>query len=393
MTQLREIADNRTICITLEYPPLPTETFINSHIQNLPSRVLVIEGWRQKIDGRMVLSLPRRIFYKFLRIVSGSNLEREQTAAYTKAYRENNVSAVLAEYGTTGTLTTEACSRLKIPLIVYFFGYDANLRSVLEEYSQLYQVMFREAASIIAVSRSIKAKLVALGAPPDKVHVIPCGVDCDRFAGGSPAKSEPLFLAVGRFTEKKGPQFTIRAFAKTHAAYPSARLRMIGDGPLLEECVILAKELGLEGVIEFSGTLAHSELETAMQQARCFVQHSVEASSGDSEGTPVAILEAGASGLPVISTRHAGIPDVVIEGETGFLVDERDFEGMAEHMILLAQDPVLAQRMGEAARRRIAHDFSIEGTILRLWRIIEACMNGVKPVAEESPSFANSADS
>ena len=165
---------------------------------------------------------------------------------------------------------------------------------------------------------------------------------------------------------------------------------MIGDGPLREECEDLAKTLGLEGVIEFSGTLAHSELETAMQQARCFVQHSVEASSGDSEGTPVAILEAGASGLPVISTRHAGIPDIVIEGETGFLVDERDFERMAEHMILLAQDPELAQRMGEAARRRIADDFSIEGTILRLWRIIEACM---KPVAEESPAFGSSADS
>jgi len=393
MTESRPTADNRTICITLENLPSPTETFINSHIQNLPSKILVVDGWRQKIDGRLVLSLPRRVFYKFLRIVSGSSLKREQTAAYTKVYRENNVSAVLAEYGTAGTLTSEACSRLKIPLIVYFFGYDATLRSVLEEYSEQYRAMFREAASIIAVSRSIKAKLVALGAPPDKVHVIPCGVDCGRFACGSPADSAPLFLAVGRFTEKKGPQFTIRAFAKTHAAYPTARLRMIGDGPLLEECVILAKTLGLEDVIEFSGALPHSELHAAMQEARCFVQHSVEASSGDCEGTPVVILEAGASGLPVISTRHAGIPDVVIEGETGFLVDERDFEGMAEHMILLAQEPVLAQRMGEAARRRIADDFSLEGTTSRLWQVIESCMNGVKPVAEESSSFASSADS
>ncbi|PYS71361.1 MAG: glycosyl transferase family 1 [Acidobacteria bacterium] len=381
MTESRPIADNRAICITLENLPSPTETFINNHIQNLPSRILVVEGWRQKLDGRLVLSLPRRVFYKFLRIVSSSSLKREQTAAYTKVYLENNVSAVLAEYGTAGTLTTEACARLGIPLIVYFFGYDATLRSVLEEYSEAYRVMFREAASLVAVSRSIKARLVSLGAPPDKVHVIPCGVDCDQFASGSPAQSEPLFLAVGRFTEKKGPQFTIKAFAKTHAAYPAARLRMIGDGPLLEECKNLAKSLDLDGLIEFSGSLPHSELHDAMQQARCFVQHSIEASSGDCEGTPVAILEAGASGLPVISTRHAGIPDVVIEGETGFLVDERDFEGMAEHMILLAQDPVLAQRMGEAARRRIADNFSIEGTTLRLWQVIESCMNGNKRVA------------
>ena len=353
----------------------------------------MVEGWRQKIDGRMVLSLPRRVFYKLLKIVTGSSLEREQTAAYTKVYRENNVSAVLAEYGTTGTLTTEACRRLKIPLIVYFFGYDATLRSVLEEYSQAYQVMFREAAAMIAVSRSIKAKLVSLGASADKIHVIPCGVDCGRFAGGTPGESEPLFLAVGRFTEKKGPQFTIKAFAKTHAAYPNARLRMIGDGPLLEECQDLARTLGVEDVIDFSGSLAHAELHAALQHARCFVQHSVEAASGDCEGTPVAILEAGASGLPVISTRHAGIPDVVIEGETGFLVDERDFEGMAEHMILLAQDPSLAQRMGEAARRRIADKFSIEGTTLKLWEVMESCMNGTPPVAEESPSFVSKTDS
>ena len=87
------------------------------------------------------------------------------------------------------------------------------------------------------------------------------------------------------------------------------------------------------------------------------------------------ILEAGGSGLPVISTRHAGIPDVVIEGETGFLVDERDVEGMAKHMLRIAEDPPLAARLGQAARKRIADHFSLEGAISALWQVIESCMS------------------
>jgi glycosyltransferase involved in cell wall biosynthesis len=251
----------------------------------------------------MVLSLPHRVFYKLLKIVTGSSLEREQTAAYTKVYRENNVSAVLAEYGTTGTLTTEACRRLKIPLIVYFFGYDATLRSVLEEYSQAYQVMFREAAAMIAVSRSIKAKLVSLGASTDKIHVIPCGVDCGRFAGGTPANLSLCFWQSVDLRKRKGRNLQSKLFAKTHAAYPNARLRMIGDGPLLEECQDMARTLGVEGVIDFSGSLAHAELHAALQHARCFVQHSVEAASGDCEGTQSRILEAGA--VVYRSSQHA----------------------------------------------------------------------------------------
>jgi glycosyltransferase involved in cell wall biosynthesis len=108
-----------------------------------------------------------------------------------------------------------------------------------------------------------------------------------------------------------------------------------------------------------------------MRRARAFVQHSVRTSYGDSEGTPVAVLEAGASGLPVVSTRHAGIKDVVIEGETGFLVDEGDIEGMAAHMLTLARDADLAGRMGRRAREHVAANFSMEQHIARLAEVLE----------------------
>jgi glycosyltransferase involved in cell wall biosynthesis len=147
---------------------------------------------------------------------------------------------------------------------------------------------------------------------------------------------------------------------------------MIGEGPLLEDCKMLVKELKIDDAVLFLGGQKHSVIEQEMQQARCFVQHSVVSPTGDCEGTPVAILEACATGLPVVSTRHAGIPDVVIEGETGFLVNENDELSMAEHMLQLAQDPSLAGRMGNAARTHIRKNFSKEQRLGNLWTLIDS---------------------
>src|SRR5438132_3366189 len=124
-----------------------------------------------------------------------------------------------------------------------------------------------------------------------------------------------------------------------------------------------------------------------MRRARCFVQHSIVAPSGDSEGTPVSILEAGATGLPVVSTRHAGIPDVVIEGETGFLVDEGDVHGMAEYMLRMIKEPELAGRMGAVAQKHIQENFSRARSLNRLWSIIESCIEA----KAESPDGKGSA--
>jgi len=268
----------------------------------------------------------------------------------------------------------EACQTAGVPLIVHFHGYDASVRSVLEAHSKTYPVMLREAAAVIAVSRSMQRKLVSIGGPAEKVHYNPCGIDCHQFSGSDPANAPPTFLAVGRFVDKKAPHLTIRAFAEVYRGYPEARLRMIGEGPLRKECEDLARELGISQASTFLSAQPHSVVQAEMREARCFVQHSVEAPSGDCEGTPVGILEAGASGLPVISTRHAGIPDVVIDGQTGLLVDERDVDGMAERMLQLARDPGLAAALGRGARQRIKAHFSLEESLGRLWEVIAGCI-------------------
>jgi glycosyltransferase involved in cell wall biosynthesis len=173
--------------------------------------------------------------------------------------------------------------------------------------------------------------------------------------------------------EKKAPHLLILAFSEVHRQRPDAQLRIIGDGPLLPFCRELVRQLRLGDSVEFLGVQPHERVQVEMRRSRGFAQHSIVASSGDSEGTPVAVMEASASGLPVIATDHAGIPDVVVDGVTGFLVDEGDVFAMASSMLKLVEDPMLAQRMGRAGRARVEQQFSQQISLERIWAIIQQC--------------------
>ena len=122
--------------------------------------------------------------------------------------------------------------------------------------------------------------------------------------------------------------------------------------------------------------ISHQEVVGLMRTARAFVQHSLRAPNGDSEGTPVAVLEAGAMGLSVISTRHAGIPEVVIEDQTGLLVDERDIAGMAGHMVTLAKDPILADELGRKAADRVRKEYNMQSAIDKLAKVLQIVARG-----------------
>ena len=360
------------LLIVLPYLPSSSETFVRSHIEQLPARVTVVHGGTPQLGERPLLSMswPARAWRKANRLLQGQGYDAEVTAAYAEALRRVRPVAVLAEYGETAASVRAACVAAGVPLIAHFHGYDASQTDLLRRLAEPYRLLFRDAAAIVAVSRAMQASLIRLGAPSERVHWNPCGVDLSTFGGADPQAAAPVFLAVGRFTAKKAPQRTLRAFALVHRQCPEARLHMIGYGELLIACQTEAQRQGLAEVVTFLGACSQEVVRDQMRRARCFVQHSVVAPNGDSEGTPVSILEAGASGLPVVSTRHAGIPDVVVEGETGLLTDEGDIDGMAAHMLRLARDGALAADLGRAARRRIAAEFSRDLSLSRLWEII-----------------------
>jgi colanic acid/amylovoran biosynthesis glycosyltransferase len=284
--------------------------------------------------------------------------------------RERQVDVALAEFGQTGVLLHEACEEAGVPLVVHFHGYDAYRRPVVAHWGEGYRRVFAGAAAVVAVSHPMEEQLVRLGAPREKLRYNPCGADCDRFRPTDPSANPPRFAAVGRFVPKKAPDLTVRAFCEMRRDCPEARLVMAGEGPLLPTCRKLAGELGIAEGVEFTGNLSHEEVARLMAGARALVQHSVTAPDGNSEGNPVCVMEAGAAGLPVVATRHAGIPEVVVDGETGLLVDEHDVAGMAEKMLALARDPALAARLGRAARERVVAEFSLDGSIARLHEIL-----------------------
>jgi glycosyltransferase involved in cell wall biosynthesis len=326
----------------------------------------------------------KRVERFLIRAFFKSDLSEESLKknALKEFFIQKNIDVALAEYGPCGYAVKEVCKELQMPLVVHFHGYDAYEHAILKK-CNYYQDLWNDASAVIAVSRDMQGQLQHLGFPADKIHYVPYGVDLAMFGGAQPQKAPPMFIAVGRFVDKKAPHLTLLAFKEVLEHVPEARLKMVGDGPLFEACKQLVKSLSMDKAVEFLGTCSHQEIAGLMKQARGFVQHSVKTSYGDSEGTPVAILEAGAAGLPVVATRHAGIPDVVIDQQTGFLVNEGDIAGMAKCILKLARDPALAGKLGAAAQKHIRLDFSLDKNIAELYSVIQKVVKH-KPLVSES---------
>jgi glycosyltransferase involved in cell wall biosynthesis len=369
-----------TICIFARHPLERSETFIRAHVDRLPADVLFLytggSGRKSLFHDDDHPLAPASFMEKAIRwgipMLLGSTQAHILTSHLRGFLKRHSVTGVLAEYGPQGVAMMEACTDLAIPLVVHFHGYDAYRLSVLDGVGRHYPEMFDKAAAIIAVSRHMEHQLLNLGAPREKLHYNVYGVDSVLFRGADPRHSPPVFVFVGRFVDKKAPYLTLSAFRSVVQAVPEARLVMIGDGYLRNCCERLASAYGCHESVAFLSPCSHEEVAAAMRRARAYVQHSLTADDGDSEGTPLSILEAGASGLPVVSTRHAGIPDVVLHDQTGYLVEEGDVDGMAEYMISLAQSPRLAGRLGDAAKDHIQSHFYIEGSIGGLWKIIQS---------------------
>lgn len=349
-----------------------SETFIQTHARRLPARVLLLHGQRfpRRTKDDLLISSPLERLAEAVAAEFGADTRGLKNRAFRRYLKRHRVRAVLAEYGTTGASVLEACRAAGVPLVVHFHGFDAYRDALLREYRDRYRQLFEGAASIVAVSRDMIEQLVSLGAPRERIACVPCGVDVTFFTPADPAQAPPLFVSIGRFVDKKTPHYTLLAFAEVARAHPEARLVMVGEGPLLEVCEQLARAMGLGGSVVFPGARSHAEAAALLRGARAFVQHSSRSRSGDSEGTPVAVMEAGAAGLPVVATRHAGIKDVVVHGETGFLVDEGDVRGMAGYMLELVRRPELAAALGRAARERIRGGYSQESSVARLWDVV-----------------------
>ncbi|MGE4440331.1 MAG: glycosyltransferase [Desulfomicrobium sp.] len=360
------------LCIVRTDQFVYSETFIEDHINHISDNITVIHGEPYPYFDRNKKCIIEPQFIKSIHNSKSGVSYEIFTEAFSRFLNKNKFDVILAEFGNVGAKIYKACEQSGIPYVVHFHGYDATAIPTLRQFEREYHAFFKSAAALVVVSNAMLEKILEFGAPKDKVILNPYGVDISREDLAFPENSLPIFLAVGRFVEKKAPHLTIQAFSKTAKAFPHARLIMVGDGPLLNSCQELAEHLNILDQVHFTGIHSRRSVAKLMRQSRAFVQHSMTAANGDTEGLPLAILEAGAAGLPVISTRHAGIPDAVIEGENGFLVNEGDVEKMSEAMLSIAKSPRLAGWMGKNYRQRVVDHFSREKSIQGLQAILES---------------------
>lgn len=294
---------------------------------------------------------------------------------FIRFLKENKINLLFANYGPSGSFIAPLAKELGIPLIVHFHGFDASIFSVMEKYKTGYQKMFEVAERIIVVSNEMEKDLFNLGAPAQKLIQITYAPHV-RFLDLQPNYQSNQILAIGRFVEKKAPYLTLIAFKIAKEKFQDLSLKMVGNGDLLPICKDLSISLGITDV-EFLGVQSPIQIANLMENSFCFVQHSKQASNGDKEGTPVAILEAMAAGLPIISTRHAGIPDVVFDGENGFLVNEGDVVEMANKIIRLYLNRTEAEKFGKRGKEFISENLDQESYYKKINSIIkESFKNG-----------------
>lgn len=357
-----------------------SETFLEDHVKFVSRKTTLLYGYPfPRFVGRRSI-LPEALEKRMQAALAGggvtAELWRDYSAALKMFFTGCGARVALVETGLMGAFVHEACVRAALPFVVHFHGLDAFGRELLERWSAHYQAFFKTAAQLIVVSQAMRDQLVKLGAPVERVVLAPYGVAVKVARAADPATAGPTFVAVGRFVEKKAPHLTLMAFGAIRDQLPTARLVMIGDGKMLNACREWATKQGLAEAVTFAGVQSREAVSRQMAASGIFVQHSVTAANGDSEGLPLAVLEAGAHGLPVVSTFHGGISDAVRDGTDGFLVAEKDVQGMAQAMLRLAQDPALAARLGASFRERVRGDYSQRGSIERLQGLLLAAAEG-----------------
>jgi len=338
-----------------------TETFVQAHLDKLSfNKVLYYGNPPQNINpwGDIVSENKQWKHFKLAVLkLFGVNESTYLSNQLARSLKGRKIDVVLAEFGTMGAQVYGACKLAGVPIFVVFYGYDAWHKSTLDSNISKYKEMFTYSSKVIGVSKDICRQLEKLGCPKEKIEYLPCFVNLKQFSYSDYLGRQPIVLSVGRFSETKSPHLTILAFNEVLKEIPDAKLVMVGKdggGELFEACHILVRALKIEDKVEFKGILSPVEVKNEMDKARVFVQHSITTPiNGDKEGTPVSVMEAMACGLPVVATNHAGIAELIISGENGFLVEEYDFLSMAKQIVYCLNNHELMVKIGRNASTSI----------------------------------------
>jgi colanic acid/amylovoran biosynthesis glycosyltransferase len=361
------------------------ERFPFDNLEVIPKRRtnLLVHGWLKFVERR-----PPIVY-------------RGEYQTLDSLLRRHGADLMHIYFGHTGVHLLPFIEQWDKPCVVSFHGADVAHKPEIKDYPGKLRRLFNAVPLVFARSQSLADRLTQLGCPPEKLRINRTGIPLNEFPlvnREPPRDGKWKVVQACRLIPKKGVATSLRAFAIFKKDYPRAELFIAGKGPLQPELEMLAGGLGIARDVHFVGFLSQQKLHELYANAHLFVHPSEISPNQDQEGVPNSVLEAMATGLPVVATRHGGIPEAVDHGRTGFLVAEEDHVGLANAMQLIVSSPVLLQEMGVRAHATIKERFEQETQIDHLESFYEAAivMNGAaervdsKPLARIAPQFAES---
>ena len=325
-----------------------------------------------------------RIIDRLNRLILQEEFRQQKLFEITRKNATKKLIPVLKQYqpdvafidfGGAAVKAQSALEQLNIPFVVHFHACDITSNLNLTYYRQALPALFKATSALIVPSEHIKRLLILEGASPEKkIHLVRLGINLEGLTPLSwqeRTNSQPSIAFLGRFAPKKHPVALVEAFNLVQQQIPNAQLTMIGDGSEMPRVKKRIDQLNLANSVKLCGALPHQEALSIINRHWLLAQHSVIALDGDQEGFPVGLTEGAALELPIVSTYHSGIPEQVIDGKTGFLVREFDYETMAERMIKLLTNPDLAEQMGKAGRENITKICNTKRRVNQILDILE----------------------
>lgn len=298
---------------------------------------------------------PQRLANRLVRRVWG------QYPFYGGLLRRHQAALLHAHFGYEGARCLAARRGGRVPLLTSFYGADATQYARRPEWLRRYRRLFAVGEAFLVEGTAMRAQLVAIGCPPDRIRIHHLGVDLERIVWRERHRGPRVrFLICAGLKEKKGIPWALRALAAAQTEHPHPfELVVVGDGPDRGALEHLVAQLGLGPHTRFLGMVPYAEALGHLDRADILLQASVTAVDGDTEGgAPVVLLDAQAAGLLVVATRHADIPEYVVDGQGGLLADERDVAGLAACIRRLITEPERWPAMSRAGRAHVAAQYN-----------------------------------
>jgi len=279
-----------------------------------------------------------------------------------------DVKLVHAHFAPDATYAVPLAAWLGVPLMATFHGWDVTVRDgellrkpsfTVAHYMLTRRALRARGAAFVAVSDYIRGQLLALGYPSDRVVRHYIGVDIDKFTPLVGPRAERYVLNTARHRTQKGIDTLLRAFARVAPRHPDVTLVQVGSGPRTADLRRLAERLGIADRVRFLGSKPHDVVRELTQRATVFALTGQTSATEQQEALGLVLNEASACAVPVVATRHGGMPEAVRDGETGLLAPERDDVAVAHAMDTLLGDPALATRMGLRGRAFVEQVFNL----------------------------------